>query len=231
MLGEKEEEEEERKAAVAFYLQEQDDAVLCAFGRDYFDGARRGAACGGVFTAWLSRRTYVDLRDDFKKYEADLPRHLRRGKWTISRGFRTRPFLTLGCISLVLTTLMKSVKFTLANHRYQEFLADDIGFTLLEQMYANLPEGNERLEKFLDEALTNSRTASASSTDGVSNSRMPHTKTVTSTLLQETSPLCERKPPSFWDGVAVGLMGSIMDCYLPSKPVYNYYGMRCGMRI
>ncbi|KAF5223086.1 hypothetical protein ECC02_003913 [Trypanosoma cruzi] len=227
MLGE----EEERKAAVAFYLQEQDDAVLCAFGRDYFDGARKGAACGGVFTAWLFRRTYVDLREDFKEHEANLPRHLRRGKWTISRGFRTRPFLTLGCISLALTTLMKSVKFTLANYRYQEFVADDIGFTLLEQMCANLPEGNERFEKLLDEALTNSTAVSASPSDGVANSRMPKKKTVTSALMQESSSLRERKPPSFWDGVAVGLMGSVMDCYLPSRPVHTYYGMQCGMRM
>ncbi|RNF17909.1 uncharacterized protein Tco025E_04654 [Trypanosoma conorhini] len=221
--------EQARKAAVAFHLQEQDDSVLCAFGRDFFDGARRGAACGAVCTAWLSRRMFVMLRDDFRDHEASLPQQLRHGKWTISLGFRTRPFLTLGCISLALTTLMKSAKFTLANYRYQEFVADDIGFTLLEQMCADSPEGREELGRLLDEALTGLKAGAASPADGDGNGRGPHHKTLTCTLMQGASPLAERDPPSFWDGAAVGLLGSVMDCYLPSKPPRSYYGMRCGM--
>ncbi|KEG14991.1 hypothetical protein DQ04_00231170 [Trypanosoma grayi] len=220
---------EKRNAVVSFYLQEQDDAVLCAFGCDYFDGARKGAACGGLFTAWLARRTYVDLRDDYMEYAASIPRHMRDNSWTIIRGFRTRPFFTVGCISLVMTTLMKSVKFTLANYRYQEFVADDMDFELLEKELSSTPEGKSELERLFKEV--SKTTTAASLRDDAAGTRGPRGQTVTNTLMKEASQVCERSAPTFWDGVAVGLMGSIMDCYLPSKPVYNYYGMRCGMRI
>ncbi|ESL05919.1 hypothetical protein TRSC58_06416 [Trypanosoma rangeli SC58] len=223
--------EELQKAAVALHLQEHDDSILCAFGPDFFDGARKGAACGAVFTAWLSRRTYVELRDDFRDHEASVLRHLRRGKWTISLGFRTRPFLTLGCVSLALTALMKSVKFTLANYRYQEFVTDDIGFTLLEQMCADSPEVKEKLGVFIDGALADLKAGSVPpSGSNVNSYNLPY-KNVTSALMQAASPLRERVPPSFWDGVAVGLLGSVMDCYLPSKPLQSYYGMRCGISV
>lgn len=34
--------------------------------------------------------------------------------------------------------------------------------------------------------------------------------------------------PSFWDGFAVGCVGSVMDADLPQQPIHRYLGMRCG---
>ncbi|RNF08899.1 hypothetical protein TraAM80_02444 [Trypanosoma rangeli] len=124
---------------------------------------------------------------------------------------------------------MKSVKFTLANYRYQELVMDAIGFTLLEQMCADLPEGKEKLGIFIDEVLADLKAGPVSPSGSNANSYSLPYKNVTSTLMQGASPLRERSPPSFWDGMAVGLLGSVMDCYLPSKPLQSYYGMRCGM--
>ncbi|ORC93088.1 uncharacterized protein TM35_000024140 [Trypanosoma theileri] len=232
------------EAAISFYFQQKDDELLCAFGPDFFDGARKGAAGGGLFTAWLTRRTFIDIKEDYREYEVTLPQHMRDKCWTLTRGFRTRPFFTLGCVSLALTTLMKSIKFSLANYRYQEFVEDDIGFELLQKMYSNTPGGDEDFKKFLNESLKNQNSpvtsiindvantpsvvTTSTSASGVLNSKKT---TLTDALIEDATISREQKPPSFWDGVAVGLMGSVMDCYLPSKPIYSYYGMRCGMRI
>lgn len=35
--------------------------------------------------------------------------------------------------------------------------------------------------------------------------------------------------PTFWDGVAVAFVGSVMDCYLPQKPVQKYHNMHGGL--
>lgn len=222
--------DEAREVAVALHLREKDDAVLCAFGRDFFDGARKGAASGGLFTAWLTRRTFIDLRDDYKEYEADLPRHMRCSSWTISRGFRTRPFFTLGCMSLALTTLLKVAKFTLANRRYQEFVADDVGFELLQAMCADSHGEKDELNRLLDVELGASKTGPVSTPERDVKTPNDQAKSLTRRLVAEAADVSERRAPTFWDGVAVGLLGSVMDCYLPSKPVYCYYGMRCGMR-
>ncbi|KAH9582152.1 hypothetical protein LSM04_006330 [Trypanosoma melophagium] len=237
-------------AAISLYFQQKDDELLCAFGPDFFDGARKGAAGGGLFTAWLTRRSFIDIKEDYREFEVTLPQHMRNKCWTITRGFRTRPFFTLGCVSLALTTLMKSIKFCLANYRYQEFVMDDIGFELLQKMYSNTPGGKEDLNKLLGESLkkqntpvtpirnditgNSSRTTIAdtsTTTATASNALISRKTTLTDSLMEEATILGEQKSPSFWDGVAVGLMGSVMDCYLPSKPIYSYYGMRCGMRI
>jgi hypothetical protein len=34
--------------------------------------------------------------------------------------------------------------------------------------------------------------------------------------------------PTFWDGFAVGCIGSVMDADLPQQPAHRYLGMRCG---
>lgn len=39
-----------------------------------------------------------------------------------------------------------------------------------------------------------------------------------------------RRPPTFWDGVVMGLLCSIMGCYVPQKPLHTYYNMSFGMR-
>nr|CCC93707.1 conserved hypothetical protein [Trypanosoma congolense IL3000] len=222
---------ERQKLIAALHLKEQDDALLCAFGPDFFNGARVGAGCGGVFTAYLAWRSFVDLRKDHRLCDVSLPKHMHDNSWTIKRGFRSRPFFTVGCIALSITTVLKTAKFCLASYRYQEFVADDIGFELLKEMYAGSCEEQHELE-VLTQALSNpngiDKTPSVANAPPVGGNGSKGTA-LTELLVGRASSVCEREPPSFWDGVAVGVMGSVMDCYLPSKPLYSYYNMRCGM--
>ncbi|SCU71613.1 uncharacterized protein TEOVI_000319400 [Trypanosoma equiperdum] len=225
--------DEKHELAVALRLKEEDDALLCAFGPDYFNGARVGAGCGGVFTAFLAWWSFVDLKEDHKLCDSALPTHMRDRSWSIRRGFHSRPFFTVGCVALGITTLMKATKFCLANYRYQEFAADDIGFELLKSMYVSSPEGHRQFEAFVKKTIGNEKVLElpSPSTNFATGGKIRNNQNLTETLVSSTSSFCDRKPPSFWDGVAVGIMGSVMDCYLPCKPLYSYYGMRCGMRL
>ncbi|KAG8345992.1 hypothetical protein ERJ75_000962700 [Trypanosoma vivax] len=221
-----------QEIAIARHLQEYDDSILCAFGPDFFDGARKGAGFGGIFTAWLAWRSFVDLKNDHRECDALLPGQRIPNQWTIPRGFRSRPFFTLGCVSLGITTVMKAAKFYLANYRYQEFVADDVGFALLQSLYGSMSGSEPQFKDFLNEVLTKpSHGSSALNKEALVDEQRKSPRVVTDFLLRNATHVCEREPPSFWDGVAVGLVGSIMDCYLPAKPIQTYYGMRCGVSL
>lgn len=242
--------------AVAEFLQRAaEDDIVCAFGPDFFFGARTGACAGCLFSAALCGYTFHLLREDQR--EVDFLAGLKRGQrspdfssWTLLRGFRTQPMLTTGCVALATTCVMKAVKCYLANQRCCEFFVDDIDFEVLLDMSKTDVGAATLLSSFTQEGAPSRETAGAPQPVASLSSRdAPRTAPVTddcgahdavstvSSLLQKHSSRPGRglqaaqlyRPPTYYDGVAVAFLGSVLDCYLPQKPVQSYHHMRGGL--
>lgn len=262
-----------RPDSAALRQQADDDDVVCAFGPDYYRGAALGAGVGSLCAASLCYYTFSLLRADQR--EVDFVAGLRRGQrnhrfspWTILRGLRTQPMLTVGCVALAATSTMKCIKCCLATGRCREFYKDDREFALL--LEACETKDNPRAQALLTAieeasmptqpapvsplsskvaAMADLQKPSAAKIDlptapaAAEASRSPSslqallhahgTKNTSSSGsgsggAMATTKLIHRSP-TFWDGVAVAFLGSVMDCYLPQKPVQRYYNMRAGM--
>ncbi|CCW67034.1 unnamed protein product [Phytomonas sp. Hart1] len=254
-----------KKAAFAKYLiEKEEDTIVCAFGIDYFAGARCGSGFGGLFTGWLSFHQFRKIKNDH--VEANLAIGLKLGErnpnfshWTLLRGMSSQPMMTSGCLALMATTLFKGMKCYLANRRCREFAVDDAAYNRLWESSMQNQDSYEAFVKLFDptveEGINNSSKAlegptkspgtssSPSSLSGnptrtgtaASNSSKPNVVNYYTQMeklyktRKEPSAVKERRLPTFMDGVAVGLMGSVMDCYLPQKSIQYYYGMRFGM--
>jgi hypothetical protein len=256
-------------AFLEFLRQAEDDDVVCAFGPDYFRGASLGAFGGSILTGLLCRYTFRILKADQR--EVDFLSGLRRGQrnrhfssWTLLRGLRTQPMLTVGCMALGVTSTMKCVKCFLASRRCREFYADDVEFARLQSQSGADPKASALLEAIEREAVTANATISplALKSAAVAELHKQPTSTGSSSASPPASPspvaASTLKPgisvqellnahdsnrfsgaagstklihrcPTFWDGVAVAFLGSVMDCYLPQKPVLKYYNMHVGL--
>ncbi|CBZ25964.1 conserved hypothetical protein [Leishmania mexicana MHOM/GT/2001/U1103] len=239
-------------AAMKQYLQQSmEDDVLCAFGPDYFYGARAGACVGSLFSATLCWYTFRLLKEDHR--EADFLAGLKQGQrnphfstWTLLRGLRTQPMLTTGCIALAITSAMKCVKCYLANLRCREFFIDDVHF----DMISKLSETDSEARDFMATVSHNATGCGAGAHDAFptfredcsegqpTQSPAPRASASRSTVnglfhthssrLDNKESTLIHRAPTYYDGVAVALLGSVLDCYLPQKPVQKYYNMRVG---
>ncbi|CAJ1993487.1 hypothetical protein conserved [Leishmania donovani] len=239
-------------SAMKQYLQQAaEDDVVCAFGPDYFHGARAGACVGSLFSATLCWYTFRLLKEDQR--EADFLAGLRQGQrnrhfstWTLLRGLRTQPMLTTGCIALATTSAMKCIKCYLANQRCREFFIDDVQFDMISE----LSETDSYAAAFLSTVFHNATGCGAGAHDAFTTLREDRsegqptqspsprasasTSTVNDLLHAHISKLDSEKvalihrAPTYYDGVAVAFLGSVLDCYLPQKPVQRYYSMRAG---
>ncbi|CAG9583639.1 conserved hypothetical protein [Leishmania major strain Friedlin] len=239
-------------AAMKQYVQQAaEDDVVCAFGPDYFHGARTGACVGSLFSATLCWYTFRLLKEDQR--EVDFLAGLKHGQrnphfstWTLLRGLRTQPMLTTGCIALATTSAMKCIKCYLANQRCREFFTDDVQF----HMISELSETDLDAAAFLSTVLHNANGCGVGARNALSTLREDRsedqpsmspaptasasTSTVNGLLHTHSSRLDSKeftlthRAPTYYDGVAVAFLGSVLDCYLPQKPVQKYYNMRVG---
>lgn len=289
--------------------QSADDSIICAFGPDYFRGARFGSAFGAMFSALLCRQAYKRLCRDQSEVDFDLGiRHGQRNpnfsSWRIARGLRTQPMLTLACLSTATTALLKSMKCYLAHRRCIEFDMDDADFETLRHLSHLDPEAGAFYASLQQSNVENANTVQARQERQAASASVPDTQPLYSTastagrgtvctshrqperscdtetltelpsvkvrklslhdrdahvqtsneILLDGKPIrrgvvdtltdrkmdgwgggntyassCSRPLPTFGDGMAVGLLGSIMDCHVPQKALPAYYNKKFGM--
>ena len=236
---------------------EIEDAVLCSFGPDYFNGARQGAGLSSMVSLAVARRLYTTLRLNYQDY-LRKERFVVEGKRlsirsVLSHGVRLHSYLFAGFACASMTSVVKAVKFFVASQRVNEFWLDHAAFSDLyeaaKEDNALLPVFEEYVEKLAPrDATVKNRlhAASFSNDDGLDVSRegKPRWKSLQDfvdfhSARQTMSPAAksawggrdapEPQFPTFWDGFAVGVLGTIRDCHLPSRPPYAYLGMRFGM--
>lgn len=244
---------EVRKVLKEHLLREADDDVVCSFGADFFHGARDGAICGSISAAALCFLSFRRLQDDQR--EVDFLSGVCRGqrnphfsRWILLRGIRTQPMLTVGCIALGTTSILKMVKAYLANRRCVEFSQDDMDFNQLAQWSRTDSKVAEEFHKmcwdavrrptFSDEAKHNfyataqkHGTSSSPTAPQAAKSRDESSsinRLLQTTEAQQSNGRLIHRLPTYCDGVAVAVLGSVMDCYLPQKPVQRYHNMRFG---
>lgn len=228
---------ERLKAALERFREAEDeDAVVCRFGPEYFRGARAGAFCGAWGAALCSFFVYRHLKNDQLQadHEAGFAKGVRNPDFPrgiIRRGLRTQPMLALGCICLRITCVLKVSKTILAHRRCREFDLDDLGFELLHDMAQENVEVPELLVRMQQEiAQKEEEKKRGDIMEDLRTSQQSGQKWSIERVIQKqtSSPLGGQRCPSYMDGVAVGLAGSIFDCYLPQKPPSAYYNMTFG---
>lgn len=245
--------------ATSATVDETEDIILCAFGMDYFNGARYGAGIGSFVSLFCSFRLWrlvrhsihiVDINDLqsngpraqlTEKAKAQLLKTITM-RQVIRRGFSSKPFHTAGMIAAALTGSMKMVKFFLASQRVNEFLLDDLEFDELKSWASQDANAAKVFEEFcresMQQATSDAATAkyaheqgalSRAASRGSIAAQLAQTKAIAGNGDNSLGLLPVIRRPTTWDGVAVGLFGSIMDCCLPAKPVSAYYDMRFGV--
>ncbi|KAG5463950.1 hypothetical protein LSCM1_00124 [Leishmania martiniquensis] len=240
-------------ASMNQYLQQAaEDDVVCAFGPDYFHGARAGACAGSLFSASLCWYTFRRLKEDQR--QVDFLAGLKQGQcnshfssWTLLRGLHTQPMLTTGCIALAVTSAMKCTKCYLANLRCREFFMDDVQFTMLQELSETDAEAAAFLANcthdathcnvvphgtFLESPEARDESPQPPATAPC---RPPSASTLRDFADTHSTPRGARpltslhRAPTYYDGVAVAFLGSVFDCFLPLKPVQRYHHMRAGL--
>ncbi|EPY32291.1 hypothetical protein AGDE_08766 [Angomonas deanei] len=153
--------------------------------------------------------------------EADTELGLKRGQvnknfssWVVVRGLKTQPMLACGCLALALTTSFKIVKYCLASQRCYEFYLDDLAFNEMEEERMINPQLAKEIAKLTDEKTPLPQQQEGSLAGVVAQAK-------------RMKPLALRRP-TYMDGVAVGLAGSILDCWVPQKPLHRYFNMCAG---
>ncbi|KAG5488519.1 hypothetical protein JIQ42_00126 [Leishmania sp. Namibia] len=239
--------------SMSHYLQQAaEDDIVCAFGPDYFHGARTGACVGCLFSAALCWYAFRLLIEDQR--QVDFLAGLKQGQrnahfssWTLLRGLHTQPMLTIGCVALASTSAMKCFKCYLANLRCREFFMDDVQFSILKDLSETDEEAAALLARLTHDVTGSNAVAHGAShksqqeqkqgrqTEASAPGNPPSASTVRDLLHAHTSaagggqlPFVHRAP-TYYDGVAVAFLGSVLDCYLPQKPLQTYYNMRAGI--
>lgn len=218
-------------------------------------GSFVGGMTAGLYSWYLYRCLRKDqlIADKVAGFSSgalnpDFPRSVLR------RGLRCQPFLTVSCLCLELTCAFKAVKTVLSHSRCREFALDDIGFDLLAQMaeedygvVSKLQAMGKEVAKECDVANVKSVNSNRSRAQGIPDPLNklkvePESHSVRETqwtvkqliqkhehLLSSVGQVSEvKRMPTFMDGVAVGLFGSIFDCFLPQHSPSAYFNMCFG---
>jgi hypothetical protein len=180
-----------------------------AFGPEYFRGIMWGSACSLTAVSLGGRRYYRILR------KMQLERLNSQGKrdsfMTINPTYTTVVF---GCCC---TGLIKASKLVASYCRYTEFLWE-------EYLFENFATEEDR-------AVVNTMMAKKLEAEkkelGISAAQLnadPLQKLFTDNYQSKKKELI----PGFWDGFAVGVMGSLQDAHNPIKPVDRYVHLQAG---
>lgn len=219
---------------------EAEDDLVCRFGPDFFRGARFGALAGLFSCSFLAVLSFFRLKKD--QFTADCSAGFSKGvrnpdfpKSVIWRGLRTQPMLAVSCMCLQLTCILKTMKAYLAHQRCLEFDMDDIGYDLLADLASEEADLPKMLEEMVDEIRQNDAKKDSERLSRACQSSLPENGgsfRKLAKMSRRTASLARpSRYPSFNDGVAVGLMGTVFDCYLPQNNPSSYYNMRFGYGI
>jgi hypothetical protein len=182
----------------------------CAFGPDFFDGVKWGAGLTFFPTVFMARRSHRRARKAMPDPKMSL---WKFDPWAVT--------FTGACS---ITAVMKMIKFGAARGRVREFELDGELAVMnatdeeLEAMAAmkvvrDAAARGEDLAEFVDGSSAEERAARSRRLGGrdIGNARAK-----------------QLAMPTWWDGVAVGLFGSLVDAHTPHKPPSAYLGMRAG---
>ena len=190
--------------------QEQEDDVVCNFGYDYFNGVRWGAGAGCAFSFFASMRLSWDLQAAMRIMDARHPPSVYdRSVNIVSRGFRSHPFITTGMVCFFVTGWTKLYKWYSASIRVNNFALASFDYSELRKSMASDAEAVKLFDRYSAEL------------------DKPE-----ATLLRIPKAVRDPPPvPTFGDGVAVGLYGSLFDAWLPTKPTRDYMGYAAGRKL
>ena len=194
------------------YMQMPDYMRTCAFGPEFFDGARWGAGLTFLPTVFAGRRSY-------RRAVRAMPKGPKASLWKFD------PWACIFSGACGITASMKAIKFFAARGRVREFELDEEYAVMnasdeeLEAMATmkvirEARARGEDLSEFVDETTTAEEKAAKSRRLGgrdIGNARAK-----------------QLMMPTWWDGFAVGLYGSLVDANTPHKPPTAYLGMRAG---
>lgn len=214
--------------------QHGEDATLIAFGPDYFRGAKYGSGLGSLISFCFAYSAYYALR---KARVASLIKdgtrvgNLPKMKFldTMRFGFTLQPFFATGVMACTTTGFAKLLKFYLASGRVNEFLFDDFEFGELSAWAKHSPDAAKLFQDYCKDSLE--------SAPGINSPDDVGAVGLTAKLIAKHGEAkrdlsygdqAVKRHPTFGDGVAVGLFGSIIDCHLPVRPVHDYFDWKFG---
>jgi hypothetical protein len=217
--------------------QQSDDATICNFGPDFFNGARYGSGFGSLTSFIFAWSSFYAIR---KAQTASLvnggarPGKLPKMSFVsiMKFGFRLQPFFATGVIACTTTGIAKLVKFYFASARVNEFLFDDIEFEGLRHWADQSEETSKAFEAFCKDSIESAPTSTITSAKQIASMNLTDkliAKHGEAKRDLEYGDHILKRRPTFGDGVAVGLFGSIMDCYLPTLPENCYFDWRFGV--
>ncbi|CUG87354.1 Hypothetical protein, putative [Bodo saltans] len=217
--------------------QQSDDAIICNFGPEFFNGARYGSGFGSLMSFLFSWSAFCAIRK--ARMSLIVNSGTRSGKLpsmsfipTMKWGFRLQPFFTTGVIACFTTGCAKLVKFYLSSARVNEFLFDDLEFEGLQHWANQSEETSKAFDAFCKDSIASAPTSTMSSAKQIASMDL------TDKLIARHSEAKRdldygdhilKRRPTFGDGVAVGLFGSIMDCHLPTLPENRYFDWKFGV--
>jgi hypothetical protein len=186
--------------------QEREDDIVCAFGFDFFDGIRWSAGCGAILSFIASYRLYGDLSLILKAEDHANPHAYDFGKSAVVRGLRVNPYMTAGMWSFFLMGWTKLFKWYSASVRVNTFYMASFEFEeMRDSAVKQDPEGAKLFDAYCAELTKPS-----------------------ATLFRDAQEKSAIVTPTFSDGVAVGLFGSLFDSWLPTRPTSDYVGFAAG---
>jgi hypothetical protein len=191
--------------------EEREDDIICSFGYDFFNGIRWAAGCGSVLSFVASYRLFGDLKHLVSAADARNPHSYDRTKLTIIKGMRVHPYMTAGTVSFFLMGCTKLFKWYSASVRVNNFHLAEFDFMLARQSFSEDPQAQKLFDEYCTE-LAKPESNLFRDSSNVRGRRAPRT-------------------PSFSDGVAVGLFGSLFDSWLPTGPTSAYIGFSAGRKL
>lgn len=237
---------------------EEDKIVCCFgrdYFRGARCGSAVGGFFAGICSWWMYRRLRYDQWVADREIglavgvrNPEFPRSVMR------RGLLSQPLLAASCFCLQLTCFFKAVKCVLSHRRCHEFYLDDVGYDLLLQMAEETDTGLETSQQVKEEVVKGNGEVGTHQGNNIRNGvhhiegplgkgeglqgvRSPSNRQWTVDQLikrheissvNDMKEMIDSRTPTFIDGVAVGLLGSIFDCYLPQRPSSAYLNMHFG---
>eukprot|EP00759_Apiculatamorpha_spiralis_P012037 PhF_6_TR19129/c0_g1_i2/m.28138 len=195
-----------------------------AFGPAYFQGVKWGAGVSMIFTGIFARKAHKRVLATVKSLG-----HKDVTPWTVE------PYTMALAYAMYVTTVMKFTKFFLAQGRHNEFLYDEMVTKEFLEANPNSPEAEglrammemRQMAKTKEEEIQIQLQFKSANSDIVVPS--PYSISKEEDEFKKKAKVKREVIPTFWDGVAVGVFGSVQDAYNPCKPIWQFMNMRGGV--
>jgi hypothetical protein len=193
--------------------EEREDDIVCSFGYDFFDGVRWASGCGSVLSFVAAWRLSGDIKKRLKAADAQFPNAYDVHKPMLIRGLRICPMMTIGVVSFLVTGVSKVFKWYSSSIRVNNFLLAEYELSETRLSLNDDPEARAIFDEYCKELAAPQGTL--------------FRDTSKSWASQDQPP----PAPSFSDGVAVGIYGSLFDSWLPTGPTSAYIGFTGGRKL